>query len=430
MAATHPRHAANAAAAALAEARERTLALVGALSDADVETAHSALMSPLVWDLAHIAAYEDLWLVCRHGGGELLQPELAAIYDAFETPRAVRGDLPLLDREQAVDYLAEVRDRTLDVLAQRGVGNGELVELVLRHELQHDETMLQAIELARLQPGPTLRPDPRPAAPGGHTGLEAVEVSAGECTIGAGRFGFAYDNERPRHRTALPAFQIGRTPVTNATWLSFTEGGGYERREWWSDEGWSWKEDYDITHPGGWARGPAGWRQWRIDGWAPLDPEEPVVHVSWFEADAFARAHGARLPTEAEWEKAATWDQTAGRARRYPWGDEPPCPRRANLGQTGFGPHPAGSHPDGAAPCGALGMLGDVWEWTASDFRGFDGFVAHPYREYSEVFFGPDYKVLRGGSWASRERVTTATMRNWDLPLRRQIFSGVRLAWD
>ena len=302
---------------------------------------------------------------------------------------------------------------------------------MLRHEQQHGETMLQAIEHAPPAPRPRARrPTRARARPAATRGLESVEVPAGPCTLGAGRFGFAYDNERPRHRAELPAFRIGRTPVTNATWLTFAEGGGYERREWWSDEGWSWKEDYDITHPGGWARGPAGWRQWRIDGWAPLHPDEPVVHVSWFEADAFARAHGARLPTEAEWEKAATWDQAAGRARRYPWGDEPPCPRRANLGQTGLGPHPAGSHPEGASPCGALGMLGDVWEWTASDFRGYDGFVAHPYREYSEVFFGPDYKVLRGGSWASRERATTATMRNWDLPLRRQIFSGVRLAWD
>jgi len=227
------------AAVDLAEARERTLALVARLSDHDVETAHSALMSPLVWDLAHIAAYEDLWLVCRHGGGELLQPELAAMYDAFETPRAVRGDLPLLDRGQALQYLAEVRERSLDVLAERGVGNGELVELVLRHEQQHDETMLQAIALARLQPAPALRQDPRPAAPGGHTGLEPVEVAAGPFTLGAGRFGFSYDNERPRRRVELPAFRIGRTPVTNATWLTFAEGGGYERREWWSDEGWS-----------------------------------------------------------------------------------------------------------------------------------------------------------------------------------------------
>ena len=159
-----------------------------------------------------------------------------------------------------------------------------------------------------------------------------------------------------------------------------------------------------------------------MDGWAPLDPDEPVVHVSWFEADALARAHGARLPTEFEWEKAATWDQEAGEARTER------APR--NLDQGLLGPAPAGAYPDGASPCGALGMLGDVWEWTASDFRGYDGFVAHPYREYSEVFFGDEYKVLRGGSWATRARVATPTFRNWDLPQRRQIFAGVRLAWD
>jgi gamma-glutamyl hercynylcysteine S-oxide synthase len=167
-----------------------------------------------------------------------------------------------------------------------------------------------------------------------------------------------------------------------------------------------------------------------MDGWAPIDPDEPVVHVSWFEAAALANAHGARLPTEAEWEKAATWDQETGEARELPWGDEPADERRANLDQGLLGPAPAGAYPEGAAPCGALGMLGDVWEWTASDFRGYEGFVAHPYREYSEVFFGDEYKVLRGGSWATRSRVATPTFRNWDLPYRRQIFSGVRLAWD
>jgi len=430
MAATAASRAGAAAAAALAEARERTLALVAPLSDADVETAHSALMSPLVWDLAHIAAYEDLWLVHRYAGAPLLQPELAAMYDAFETPREVRGDLPLLDRAQALEYLAEVRERVLAVLAERGAGDGELLELVLRHEQQHDETMLQAIELARLAPAPALSPAPPPEAAGSYTGLEPVEVPGGPCTLGAGAEGFAYDNERPRHGADLPAFRIGRTPITNGTWLTFAEGGGYERREWWSDEGWSWKEDYDITHPGAWACGPDGWRQWRISGWAPLHPDEPVVHVSWFEADAFARAHGARLPTEAEWEKAATWDQDTGTARRYPWGEQPPHARHANLDHSGLGPHPAGAHPAGAAPCGALGMLGDVWEWTAGAFSGYPGFVAHPYREYSEVFFGPEYKVLRGGSWASRAHAVTPTMRNWDLPQRRQIFSGLRLAWD
>jgi iron(II)-dependent oxidoreductase len=158
------------------------------------------------------------------------------------------------------------------------------------------------------------------------------------------------------------------------------------------------------------------------------------VHVSWFEADALARSFGARLPTEAEWEKAATWDQETGMARGFPWGDQraggDAALGRANVDHGLLGPAPAGAYPAGASPCGALGMLGDVWEWTSSDFEGYDGFVAHPYREYSEVFFGDRYKVLRGGSWATRARVATPTFRNWDLPYRRQIFSGVRLAWD
>jgi iron(II)-dependent oxidoreductase len=412
---------------ALTEGRERTLSLVAPLSDEDVEAQHVEIMSPLVWDLAHIAAYEELWLVHRFAREPLSRPDVAAMYDAFETPRAVRGDLPLLNRAQALEYLAEVRERVL----AHDAGDGELHEMVLRHEQQHGETMLQAIELAQLTPAPAVPRAERPAAPGGHTGLEAVDVPAGPFEIGAPATGFAYDNERPRHRLELPAFRIGRTPVTNATFLSFVEGGGYERRPWWSDEAWAWKQEYDITHPQGWARGPAGeWRRWTMDGWAPLDPDEPVVHVSWFEADALARAHGARLPTEAEWEKAATWDQETGTKRPFPWGDEPADVDRANVDHRLLGPAPAGAYADGEAPCGALGMLGDVWEWTASDFGGYPGFVAHPYPEYSEVFFGSEYKVLRGGSWATRARVATPTFRNWDLPQRRQIFSGVRLAWD
>jgi iron(II)-dependent oxidoreductase len=397
---------------ALAEARQRTLDMVAPFSDEQVETAHSALMSPLVWDLAHIAAYEDLWLVHRHGGEPLLHPELAAMYDAFETPRAVRGDLPLLDRGEALAYLADVRARALAILERRGAG--EVHEMVLQHEHQHNETMLQAIELARFDRAPGLIPSARGAASAGHSGLERLEIPAGPFAMGAPDDRFAYDNERPRHVVDLPAYRIGRSAITNATFLRFVEGGGYQRREWWSDEGWSWKEDYDITHPGGWAAGPEGWRQWRIDGWAPLHPGEPVVHVSWFEADALARAHDARLPTEAEWEKAAAWNQPT-RFVRYP-----------NLDQTGLGPHPVGDGPAGIP----LGMIGDTWEWTATEFDGYPGFVAHPYREYSEVFFREGYRVLRGGSWATRSRVASTTFRNWDLPQRRQIFSGVRLAWD
>ena len=359
---------------AMQAARRRTLDLVGHLSTGQLERQIDPIMSPLVWDLAHIAAYEDLWLVHRFAGEPLLRPDLAAVYDAFETPRTVRGEIDLLDTAGAREYLDAVRARAVRALEQRGA-DPVIHEMVVRHELQHTETMRQAMELGGvLAPG---EPDLRPVAPDA-SGDEWVTVPAGPFLMGAGDdVAFAYDNERPAHAVDVGAFRIARRPVTNGTWMHFAEGGGYERREWWSDEGWAWKEDYDITHDRGVATG---------------DPDAPACHVSWFEADAFARAHGARLPTEAEWEKAATWNQGTNGSR------------------------------------GALAGVGQVWEWTSSAFRGYPGFVAHPYPEYSEVFFGDGYRVLRGGSWATARRVATATFRNWDLPQRRQIFSGVRLA--
>ena len=366
---------------ALDEARAGTLALVAGIGDEDLERVHSPIMSPLVWDLGHIAAYEDLWLGQRHAGLELLRPDLAELYDAFETPRAVRGEIEALGPAAARDYLAAVRARTAAALAREGVGDGTICEMVLRHELQHGETMRQTIEIAGLLPaGELAKRDRPPPAPvdgerGGNVSGEWIELPAGRFEIGADAEGFAYDNERPRHTVELPAFEIARHPVTNASWMRFSEGGGYERREWWSDEGWAWKLEYDIAQHPAIAAGPA---------------EAPACHVSWFEADAFARAHDARLPTETEWERAATSEQET----------ETPA------------------------------AIGQVWEWTGSTFHGYPGFRAYPYREYSEVFFGEDYRVLRGGSWATHPRVANPTFRNWDLPLRRQIFAGVRLARD
>jgi gamma-glutamyl hercynylcysteine S-oxide synthase len=415
----------------LIEARERTMLLVASVTDDDLERVVSTLMSPLVWDLGHIAAFEDLWIVHRYGRRPMLRDDLADVYDAFETPRAGRGGLPFLRPVEAREYLAEVRQTALEVIDRRGPGDGTVAELILRHEQQHNETMLQTLQLAQLD-GYEL---PRPAGPPAtaqharHTGLEMVQIPAGPFTVGAAPDGFAYDNERPRHRTDVREYLIGRTPITNASYLTFVEGGGYERREWWSDEGWSWKEDYDITRPQGWTADLRA--EWRLSGLEPLHPDRPVVHISWFEADAFARAHGARLPTEAEWEKAATWDQEQERARLHPWGDEPGVLGiHANLDQLSRGTVPAGTMPASASAYGVEGMIGDVWEWTATEFDGYPGFAAYPYREYSEVFFAGGHRVLRGGSWATRPRVATSTFRNWDLPERRQIFAGLRIARD
>ena len=358
---------------ALAElegAREGTLALLAGLSTEDLERVHSPIMSPLVWDLGHIAAYEDLWLGHRLGGLELMRGDLAEIYDAFETPRAVRGEIELLRTAEAFAYLQAVRERIIEMLSREGIGDGTVFELVLRHELQHAETMRQTLAIAGLLP----QGEPALTAIGGAE--RWIEVPAGSFSMGSGPQGFAYDNERPRHEVEVGAFEISQRPVSNGSYMEFIRNGGYEREEWWSPEGWTWRQGEDIAPDPGIAGG---------------DPDAAVCHISWYEADAFARAHGARLPTEAEWEKAAT------------------------------------RSPDTSPGLSGVGL---VWEWTSTRFHGYPGFVAHPYREYSEVFFGRDYLVLRGGSWATDTRIAGPRFRNWDLPQRRQIFSGVRLTRD
>jgi gamma-glutamyl hercynylcysteine S-oxide synthase len=239
------------------------------------------------------------------------------------------------------------------------------------------------------------------------------------------------DNERPAHVIDLPPFYLDSAPVTNAAYAGFIADGGYLDERLWSPAGWQHRQKAGLTAPLFWQQGGAGqWLRRRFGMTEPVPPAEPVMHVCWYEADAYARWVGRRLPTEAEWEKAARYDPVTGRSRRYPWGDADPTPDQANLGQRHLQPAPAGSYPDGAAPSGARQLIGDVWEWTASDFLPYPGFVAYPYQEYSEVFFGPEYKVLRGGAFSADPVACRGTFRNWDYPIRRQIFAGFRTARD
>ena len=368
--------------AALEHVRARTLALVRNLADEQLERVHSPIMSPLVWDLGHIAAYEDLWLAHRQGGLQLLRPDLAELYDAFETPRAVRGQIDALGPAAAREYLQAVRERSVELISDGRAGDANICEMVLRHELQHSETMRQTLAIAGLLSSADQARADEPLD-GLDGSPEWLRVPAGEFAMGSEAAGFAYDNERPRHTVELASFEIARQPVSSGSWMKFSQAGGYQRPEWWSQEGWAWKQEHHVgQHP----------------AIAASNPQAPACHVSWYEAEAYATAHEARLPSEAEWERAATL----------------PAPA------TGAGPAQAQAE--------ALEAVGRVWEWTQSSFGGYPGFVAFPYREYSEVFFGDRYRVLRGGSWATDARVANPRFRNWDLPQRRQIFAGLRLA--
>lgn len=402
-------------------ARRRTIALFAPIPREHLVGQPSALLSPPVWDLGHIAAYEELWLVRRIGGRPGMHPELDRLYDATETPRRDRGTAPLLAPEAARAFLRDVRGRSLEVLAAADLGDradpltrhGLAFEMVVEHEAQHTETVLQALQM--LAPGAYVpegrRSLPEPCAASGGW----VEVRPTVFRMGADGPGFAYDCERPCHARTVQGFLMARDPVTNGEHLAFVEEGGYGRREWWTDAGWAWREAEGVEAPLYWERdGAGGWLERSFDRVGPLDPRLPLCHVSAHEADAHARWAGARLPSEVEWECAARGTPVGGE-----WG---------NLDQAGFGRAPVGAHPENAQ--GLRGMLGDVWEWTSTPFDGYPGFAAFPYREYAEVFFGSAHRVLRGGSWATQAVAARPSFRNWDLPERRQIFSGLRLARD
>ncbi len=419
----------------LLTARERTQLLTDAVDEPDLVRQHSPLMSPLVWDLAHIANQEELWLLRAVGGREPMHPEIDTLYDAFEHPRVERPTLPLLPPAEARAYAHEVRGRVLDVLGSAAFSGSRLVSqgfafgMVAQHEQQHDETMLATHQLRKGAPVLTAAPPGPPPADALRLPAE-VEVPGGPFTMGTSAEPWALDNERPAHPVSLPTFYIDSTPVSNGAYQAFIADGGYGDQRWWTAEGWAHRQRTGLAAPLFWHREGSGWVRRRFGVTEPVPAAEPVMHVCFHEAQAYARWAGRRLPTEAEWEKAARFDPVTGRSRRFPWGDGDPTPEVANLGQRHLQPAAVGSYPAGAAPCGARQLIGDVWEWTSSDFLPYPGFAAWPYREYSEVFFGPDYKVLRGGSFAVGPVACRGTFRNWDYPIRRQIFAGFRTARD
>jgi iron(II)-dependent oxidoreductase len=419
----------------LVTARERTELLTGSVGDGDLVRQHSPLMSPLVWDLAHVANQEELWLLREVGGQEPMHPEIDPLYDAFEHPRAERPTLPLLPPAEARAYAHEVRGRVLDLIEAATFTGSRLLTgafafgMIAQHEQQHDETMLITHQLR--SGAPALTAPPPPAVPADALSLpREVLIPGGSFTMGTSTEPWALDNERRAHPVTLPGFYLDTTPVTNAAYAEFIADGGYDNPRWWSPAGWNHRQKAGLGAPLYWRREGSGWVRTRFGVTEPVPPAEPVMHVCWYEAQAYASWAGRRLPTEAEWEKAARHDPATGRSRRFPWGDEDPTGDRANLGQRHLQPAPAGSYPQGASPAGVRQLIGDVWEWTASDFLPYPGFTAWPYREYSEVFFGSEYKMLRGGAFGVAPVACRGTFRNWDYPIRRQIFAGFRTARD
>ena len=417
---------------ALAKTRARTFQLFDvATSEAVLHKAPLPAFRPVLWHLAHIGVFEGYWVLQRALGQPSINERYDVLFDPIKTPRENADVLP--SRAEMQDYLEQTRANVLRALEEtEGTGadnpllhNGYVFDLVLEHERQHQETLaalINALPLDVKRAGPP--------APQGKRRTPAAEIAIPSLRFRAGGNGtsFEYDNELPPFDVDIAAFRIDRDQTTNAEYAAFIESGGYARREWWSEDGWTWKEQEAITHPLGWSGPP--WQERRFFDEGPLRDDAPVTGVSWFEADAFARSQGKRLPTEFEWEAAAAWDGAAMKRRTYPWGDSAYAPSLANADALLWSTTPVGSYPNGDAQSGLHDAAGNLWEWTSSPFAGYQGFVAHPYPEYSELWYDGDHRVARGGSWFTAPALLRASFRNFYRRNFRLGFLGIRCARD
>ncbi|MCU0803625.1 MAG: SUMF1/EgtB/PvdO family nonheme iron enzyme [Burkholderiales bacterium] len=405
----------------LVAARARLDALTRDVGGAQLFGPKLDIVNPFLWELGHVAWFQERWCVRLRDDGTLgpsLLDGADALYDSSAVAHWTRWHLPLADLVRTRRYLAEVLGHVLDALDTRV--EPRLVyfaELSAAHEDMHCEAfhyMRQTLGY----PAPALDADAHRPTAGGEAG-DAV-FAGGEFTLGASPdSGFVHDNEKWAHPVRVAPFRMARLAVTNREFNRFVEAGGYAQRSLWSEAGWRWRTATGYEGPRYWRLTPDGWEQRRFDRWVPLIDDEPVAHVNWFEADAYCRFAGRRLPTEAEWEFAAQGSDK----RRFPWGPAQADAQRANL--EGAALAPVSAIAAGDTPEGVRQLMGNVWEWTASDFLAYPGFAPDPYEDYSQPWFGTR-KVLRGGSFASPRRMLRATWRNFFTPDRGDVFAGFR----
>jgi gamma-glutamyl hercynylcysteine S-oxide synthase len=417
---------------ALERVRMDTEELLAPLSDEELAARPSPPRSPLVWDLAGLAHFEELWLVRTLEERPPLSAPHDAVYEALHLERRGSSKLPVLRPAAVRAYAADVREHVLGVLERVDledgaplVRNGFVFGLVLQHELRQQEKMLETIACRPGGEYPLPDETPPERAPAGPA---EIEIPGGAFVLGAVEEPWAYDNELVPHEVELAPFLLDRAPVSNAGLAEFVADGGYDAEKLWSRDGWAWRWENQVWAPIDWELQDGDWVRTRFGRREQVPPHEPVQHVSFFEVDAYARWAGKRLPTEAEWERAAGWDVRSGK-NRFPWGREA-MGYEANLGRRMFSPAPVGSYPGGESAAGCLQMAGDVWEWTSSFFQPYPGFVAFPDAESSEAFFGERYRVLRGGSWATDPVLARTTFRNPQHPAARRVFAGFRCARD
>ncbi|MBV6475078.1 MAG: SUMF1/EgtB/PvdO family nonheme iron enzyme [Rhodocyclaceae bacterium] len=410
------------------EARARTLQLVADLDDEQMSVPLAESVNPFLWELGHVAFFYDVFLLRPLGAPAFLLPDAEHLYNSFTVDHDDRWGLPLPPRGATLDYMQRVFEATRDRLGRGALDarKAYLYRLAVMHEDMHGEAFTYMRQTLEYPAPPPLAAPPRAGALPGDAAIPGGVFQLGAATDAP----FVFDNEKWAHPVEVPPFRIARAPVTNAEYAAFVEAGGYLERNLWSRQGWLWRSRTGAAHPLYWTRADGGWQRRHFDTLVPLEPHAPVAHVGFWEAEAFCAWAGRRLPSEAEWEMAASAEPAPGGIsagkRRYPWGDAPPVAEHANLDARFSGCADVAAFPAGDSAFGCRQMLGNVWEWTASPFYPYPGYVVDaPYREYSAPWFGCRM-VLKGGAWATRSRLITNTYRNFFLPARRDIFAGFR----
>jgi iron(II)-dependent oxidoreductase len=438
---------------ALRETRTRTLELVDDLSDAQWMGPHLAIVNPLRWEIAHVAWFQEFWILRHFGKQPPILKNGDDLYDSARVAHDTRWDLPLLKREETFAYMETVLERVIrqansdrhELTDEAGYDQKYFLNLVLLHEQMHDEAITYTRQTLSYPP-PAISScakhtvnemeSPQKTAQNTQTSgftVDDANIPGGTFTLGSspGKV-FVFDNELLIHEVEIAPFTISKTAVTSGQFKRFVEDGGYLSSELWTDEGWQWRTSVHAEHPVYWLKeGNDRWLRRNFDQWVTLDERQPVIHVNWYEAEAYCRWSGRRLPTEAEWELAASAEPTAAdgsisaHKREFPWGNETPTSERANLDSRAPGCLPVDALAASDSAYGCRQMIGNVWEWTASDFNPYPGFIAGPYKDYSVPWFG-DHKVLRGGCWVTRARLIRNTYRNFYQPDRRDVWAGFR----
>jgi iron(II)-dependent oxidoreductase len=422
---------------ALGEARRRTIELVADLTDEQLMGPRLGIVNPLRWEIGHVGWFQENWILRHLNGRRSLLVDSDALYDSAKVAHDSRWDLPLPSRDRTLAYMQQVLDDVGEIAASpkrasEGYDNIYFLHLTLFHEQMHAEAITYTRQTLHY-PAPKLNIE--------RARVSDADAISGDARVPGGEFAlgsspeaphFVFDNEQWSHPIKVAPFSIARSAVTNAEFAMFVGDQGYQRPELWSREGWQWRESVGAEHPVYWRNQSNGrWLRRDFDRWVPLEEGCPIIHVNWYEADAYCRWAGRRLPTEAEWEMAACCEPSAdgrtvmGLKRKYPWGNDPATPDRANLDWRAMGCVDAHALPAGDSAFGCRQMIGNVWEWTSSDFAPFPGFQPGPYKEYSAPWFG-DHKVLRGGCWVTRSRMIRNEYRNFYTPDRRDVWAGFR----